>query len=146
MDTSLTLAPKAVAAIPVVPEAQRPSDKKVPTVNSFDGAAILPSDKAFVAQVVAARLSGTAFPDNPAAIAPPDRTLRPYDIPMLPSETEEPPAAEPADDVDMTESRSTAEAEPIETTDALPPGEIVGSAETVDVKTDEDTVPEDTSA
>lgn len=86
MDTTLTFAPKTVAAIPYVAEREPPWDTKVPVVKGFDGAATLPANKPFVAQVVNARLSGTAFPEQPSAIAPSDRTLRPYDIPMLPSE------------------------------------------------------------
>ncbi len=148
MDTSLTLTPKAVAAIPVIPEAQRPSDTKVPVIKSLDGAATLPSDKAFVAQVVTARLSGTAFPENPAEIAPPDRTLRPYDIPMLPSNEEEPPAteAEAEGDVEATEPEVTPEANPVEANEALPVGETVETAQTGEARTTDTAVPEDTSA
>ncbi len=86
MDTTLALAPKpAVAAPSYAPEQQPPSDKKVPIVKGLDASATLPAEKPFVAQVVTARLSGTAFPENPGEIVPEERTLRPYDTPMLPS-------------------------------------------------------------
>lgn len=87
METQLTFAPKVAAATPpLAPELQPPSDKKVPVVKALDGSTTLPAERPFVAQVVTARLSGTAFPDNPSDIAPPERTLRPYGTPMLPSE------------------------------------------------------------
>ncbi|MEO0929756.1 MAG: hypothetical protein AAFY14_03770 [Pseudomonadota bacterium] len=86
MDTTLTFAPKTVAAIPYVAEREPPRDNKVPVVKGFEGAATLPANKPFVAQVVSARLSGAEFPAQPGEIAPSDRTLRPYGTPMLPSE------------------------------------------------------------
>lgn len=87
METNLYPAFKPVVTTSaLLAEVQPPSDKKVPAVKALDGGATLPSDKAFVAQVVTARLSGTAFPENPENIAPPERTLRPYSTPMLPSE------------------------------------------------------------
>lgn len=85
MDTSFTFPPKAVAAVPYVAEQEPVKDTKVPVVQSSDGAATLPANKPFVAQVVNARLSGTEYPEKPSEIAPTDRTLRPYDTPMLPS-------------------------------------------------------------
>ena len=86
MDTTLTFVPKFVAALPTVAERAPPQDKRVPVVKDLDGTATLPSDKAFVAQVVSARMSGAPFPDNPSLIAPADRTLLPYSTPMLPSD------------------------------------------------------------
>ena len=87
METNLYPALKPVVATSaLLAEVQPPSDKKVPAVKALGGGATLPSDKAFVAQVVTARLSGTAFPENPDNIAPSERTLRPYGTPMLPSE------------------------------------------------------------
>ena len=87
METNFYLAPKPVATTPALPaEVQPLSDKKVPAVKTIDGGATLPSDKAFMAQIVTARLSGTTFPENPDNIAPSERTLRPYSTPMLPSE------------------------------------------------------------
>ncbi|MDX8354474.1 hypothetical protein [Cognatiyoonia sp. IB215182] len=99
MDTTLTFAPKTVAAVPYVAEREIPRDTKVPVVKGFEGAATLPANKPFVAQVVNARLSGTDFPEQPAEIAPSERTLRPYGTPMLPSEERPQPVAaeEPAD-------------------------------------------------
>ena len=88
MDTTLTFAPKAVAAAPYTTEREPPRDTKVPAVKDLGGAATLPADTPFVAQVVNARLSGTDFPDQPSEIAPADRTLRPYDTPMLPYEND----------------------------------------------------------
>lgn len=85
MDTSLTFAPKAVAATPYVAKQEPVRDTKVPVVQKSDDAATLPANKPFVAQVVNARLSGTEFPEQPSEITPTDRTLRPYDTPMLPS-------------------------------------------------------------
>ena len=107
MDTTLTLPPKPIGAIAHVPEQMRTPDKKVPVVKALDRAATLPSDKTFVAQVVNARLSGSEFPENPGEIAPPERTLRPYSVPMLPFDKDgdaatgvqpaDSPAADPAD-------------------------------------------------
>jgi hypothetical protein len=57
---------------------------KVAPINARDNATTRPSEKPFVAQIVSARLSGTEFPENPGEIAPHDRTLRPYNVPMLP--------------------------------------------------------------
>ncbi|MFG5383499.1 hypothetical protein [Yoonia sp. R2-816] len=90
MDTTLALPPKNVATVAYVPEQMRVQDRKVPVVKELDRGATLPSDKMFVAQVVNARLSGTEFPENPGEIAPPERTLRPYSVPMLPFDKEEP--------------------------------------------------------
>lgn len=92
METTLTIAPKGVSAITYVPEQVQRVDTQVPKVKAVDSAATLPADKIFVAQVVNARLSGTAFPENPSEIAPPERVLKPYNMPMLPAEKEEPPA------------------------------------------------------
>jgi hypothetical protein len=87
MDTTRALAPiTAIPALNYAPEQQQPSDKKVPVVKGVDASATLPAEKPFVAQVVTARLSGTAFPENPGEIAPDERTLRPYNMPMLPGE------------------------------------------------------------
>ena len=89
MDTSLSLpapASTATAAAPVVPRAVT---TKVQAVETADSSATLPTEKPFVAQVVTARLSGSEFPENPAEIAPPERTLRPYDVPMLPYDNRE---------------------------------------------------------
>ncbi len=88
MDTSLTLSSPAVntAATPPPPRAMT---TKVQALEGGDTSATLPANKPFVAQLVTARLSGTDFPDNPSEIAPPDRTLRPYDVPMLPYDGEE---------------------------------------------------------
>lgn len=85
MDTSLTLPPPVVAGRPAAPEIRYTSDKVVVEVNASDKPSPTPADKLFVAQVVSARLGGTAFPSNPGEIAPPERTLRPYGMPMLPS-------------------------------------------------------------
>lgn len=96
----------AAAAGPILPRA---ITTKVQAVEPTDPSATLPDNKPFVAQVVTARLSGTDYPENPAEIAPPERTLRPYDVPMLPYESESatnPPTAEDAttasDDRDQT--------------------------------------------
>jgi hypothetical protein len=88
MDTTLTFAPKSVATVPYVAEHEPPRGKKVPVVKELEGAATLPAERTFIAQVVNARLSGTEFPDNPGEIAPADRTLRPYNTPMLPHAAE----------------------------------------------------------
>lgn len=84
MDTSLNLAPNSIAAGPYVAKDQVVKDTKVPVVQRADGSATLPANKPFVAEIVSARLSGTEFPDQPGEIVPKDRTLRPYDTPMLP--------------------------------------------------------------
>ncbi|WP_055687542.1 hypothetical protein [Loktanella sp. 5RATIMAR09] len=100
-------APAAAAAVgPVLPRA---ITTKVQAIEPTDPSATLPDNKHYVAQVVTARLSGAEYPDNPSEIAPPERTLRPYDVPMLPYETKsgttEPSAADApaaADDRDQT--------------------------------------------
>lgn len=90
MDTSVTFAPKAIAAAPYTPTREAFRETKVPVVQKLDGAATLPADKPFVAQVVSARLSGTEFPEQPGEITPEERKLRPYGTPMLPSNGEAP--------------------------------------------------------
>lgn len=152
MDISLTLAPnKAIAAIPFIPEAQRPSDTKVPIVKAMDNAATLPADKAFVAQVVNARLSGAEFPENPAEIAPPERTLRPYDVPMLPADKEEPAFAQEEagnDDAaaEPTEEVSAASADKLDESATTQPLEEVTPAAPDDTGTTPDRMPEKASA
>lgn len=84
--SSPSTAASTVAAAPIVPRAVT---TKVHAVEPTDKGATLPDNKPFVAQVVTARLSGSEYPENPAEIAPPDRTLRPYDVPMLPYENGE---------------------------------------------------------
>lgn len=84
MDTTLTFTPKAIAAVPHLADREPPKDTKVPAVKGLEGAAALPPDRPFVAQVVSARLAGTKFPESPSEILPISRTLRPYDTPMLP--------------------------------------------------------------
>ncbi len=84
MDTSLNLNSAAPAAIASAPVVERAVTSKVGKLESGEGSATLPSDKPFLAQVVAARLGGADYPDTPSEIAPPERTLRPYDVPMLP--------------------------------------------------------------
>lgn len=85
MDTSLNLSnPTTVAATPA-PVTEQAITRKVTPVDARNTATTRPAEKPFVAQVVSARLSGTDFPQNPSEIAPADRTLRPYDVPMLPS-------------------------------------------------------------
>ncbi|PUB18882.1 hypothetical protein [Yoonia sediminilitoris] len=103
MDTTLALPPSAAAsAIPyALEQRQAYADDRVPPPKALDGISVIPSDKAFVAQVVNARLSGTAFPENPGEIAPPERTLKPYNVPMLPFEKEE-PALEATEEDDST--------------------------------------------
>jgi len=85
MDTSLTLPATAMPSPATAPVLERSITTKVTKIEADERPASLPADKPFVAQVVSARLSGTDFPQNPGVIAPPERTLRPYDVPMLPS-------------------------------------------------------------
>ncbi|MDB4254558.1 hypothetical protein N9876_00245 [bacterium] len=84
MDTSLNL--PATQAIPSAPSPvlDRSVTTKLAPIDAQDSAATRPTEKPFVAQVVNARLSGVDFPQNPSEITPQDRTLRPYDVPMLP--------------------------------------------------------------
>ncbi len=96
METTLNLPSTAASAPSMTPVLPRAMTSKVQEVESADGSATLPANKPFVAQVVTARLSGTEFPENPSEIAPPDRTLRPYGVPMLPYENGEAPTVEPA--------------------------------------------------
>ncbi|MFO8127370.1 hypothetical protein [Yoonia sp.] len=98
MDTSLNLLPLVTVAAAAAPALPRAVTTKVHAVQQAENSATLPANKPFVAQVVTARLSGSAYPENPSEIAPPDRTLRPYDIPMLPYDTSETRAEKPAAD------------------------------------------------
>jgi len=84
MDTSLNLPAPVAVANATTPPLPRAMTTKVQAIEATDNAATLRANKPFVAQVVTARLSGSEFPENPAEIAPADRTLRPYDVPMLP--------------------------------------------------------------
>lgn len=94
MDTSLNLHPPA-AALQTGPVLPRAVTTQVQAIEMTDDPATLPSNKPFVAQVVSARLSGSDFPENPSEIAPPERTLRPYDVPMLPFAPEDDMTAMP---------------------------------------------------
>ena len=84
MDTSLNLPAPALQAASPAPVTNTAITKKVTPVDASHQSATRPTEKPFVAQVVSARLSGTEFPEKNGEIAPPDRTLRPYDVPMLP--------------------------------------------------------------
>ncbi|WP_342076162.1 hypothetical protein [Yoonia sp. SS1-5] len=117
MDPTLALPPKAAIAAPLTPAPQRYVDTTVPAVKALDGAATLPAERPFVAQVVNARLSGGNFPETASEIAPPDRTLRPYNVPMLPFEREEP----------VPEASDT-ETDPAATDDAVTTRERPGKA------------------
>jgi len=102
MDTSLNIpVSSSTAATPAAPIVERAMTSRVQAITTSDDPATLPADKPFVAQVVAAQLSGTDFPENPSEIAPPERTLRPYDVPMLPADTDDETEATPqvADDL-----------------------------------------------
>jgi hypothetical protein len=98
MDTSLSLPAPAATLTATSPVLPRAVTTKVQAVETADNSATLPAEKPFVAQIVTARLSGSEFPENPAEIAPPERTLRPYDVPMLPYDGGEPAATPPAPD------------------------------------------------
>ena len=114
MDTTLALPPKPAAVLAFVPEQLRVQDTKVAAIQNLDRSATLPADKVFVAQVVTARLSGIAFPENPGEIAPPERTLRPYSVPMLPYDKEDTErAAQDVTPADTTQPDSAQPAEPI---------------------------------
>lgn len=90
MDTSFSFptAPviSAQSSVPVVPRAQI---TRVQAIPQSDSGATVPTNKPFIAQVVNARLSGAEFPEIPSEITPPERTLRPYDVPMLPFDAQE---------------------------------------------------------
>ena len=84
MDTSLNLPTHQAVQSTPTPVFDRSVTTKVAPIDAKDVATTRPTEKPFVAQVVNARLSGADFPQNPSEIAPQDRTLRPYDVPMLP--------------------------------------------------------------
>ena len=84
MDTSLNLQATSVPVSSPTPVLDRSVTTKVAPINVSDTATTRPAESPFIAQVVNARLSGTDFPQTHSEIAPPDRTLRPYDVPMLP--------------------------------------------------------------
>lgn len=83
METTLNI-PPATGPVQVTPSIPRTMTTKVHAVETSDAAATLPSNKPFVAQIVSAQLSGTEPAQSPSEIAPPEYTLRPYDVPMLP--------------------------------------------------------------
>lgn len=89
MDTTLNTLMPAATIPQSSPVLERAKTTKVQAVDPDTGPAMLPDSKPFVAQVVAARLSGTDFPETLNEIAPPERTLRPYGVPMLPSDPKE---------------------------------------------------------
>ncbi|WP_342071692.1 hypothetical protein [Yoonia algicola] len=101
MDTSLSLPAPAATLTATAPVLPRAVTTKVQAVETADNSATLPAEKPFVAQVVTARLSGSEFPENPAEIAPPERTLRPYDVPMLPYDAGATTATPPAPQADV---------------------------------------------
>ena len=84
MDTSLNLPTFAVASTTTAPAGPKAMSSKVQPIESTEQGTTLPANKPFVAQVVSARLAGVEFPETQSEIAPPERTLRPYDVPMLP--------------------------------------------------------------
>ena len=99
METTLNIPAPAAAQTNAAPVLPRAITTKVQAVEGAEGSATLPANKPFVAQVVTARLSGAAFPENPGEIVPPERTLRPYDVPMLPSDGDRAvPEAPPTDE------------------------------------------------
>lgn len=83
MDTSLNLA-APTATTTSAPVLARSVTTKVQAIEPTDDTATLPSQKPFVAQVVNAQLAGSEIPEKPSEIAPAERTLHPYDVPMLP--------------------------------------------------------------
>ena len=89
MDTALNLPLPAVAVSPGVSPIERAITTKVQAVEKQDHPATLPADRPFVAGAVSARLSVDNIPDTPAEILPAERTLRPYDVPMLPFDAAE---------------------------------------------------------
>ena len=85
MEINTATIPKFSLPSNAYPIEERPHvDGKVPVIKAMEGTTFHPSGKPFVAQVVTARLSGTAFPSAEAEIAPPERTMPPYGTPMLP--------------------------------------------------------------
>lgn len=84
MENTLNTVIKGVTALSYAAPQAAPIEKDMETIQPIPAAATLPADRIFVAQVVTARLAGTAFPENPGEIAPPERRLKPYDVPMLP--------------------------------------------------------------
>jgi hypothetical protein len=103
MDTSLNL-PATAAPVQTAPVLPRAITTKVQAIEAGDSAATLPSERPFVAQVVTAQLSGSEIPDNPSEIVPAERTLRPYDVPMLPSAEHSDLVAEPGPEINMTDA------------------------------------------
>lgn len=87
METQPTLAITAAATADInAPQKPPATDDEKPVAGTAGDLTTRPAKTAFVAQVVTAQLSGTALPYSPGTIAPPERTLRPYDTPMLPAD------------------------------------------------------------
>jgi hypothetical protein len=89
MDTALNLPLPAAAVSSDVSPIERAITTKVQALEKTDRPATLPPDRPFVAQAVSARLSVDDIPDDPTEIMPAERTLRPYDVPMLPFDATE---------------------------------------------------------
>ncbi len=58
------------------------------TSDNVGGSTILPNDQSLMGQAVSAQLTDRNPPERPATIAPEDRVLKPYDLPMLPAQRE----------------------------------------------------------
>lgn len=109
MDIQITPNTSVAAPTSLSAAQQPPPDTKVPVVQRVEGRASLPPEHPFVAQVINARLSGEEFPESPGEIAPPERTLRPYDVPMLP--------ADKSDDIIAATQADQADPGPLNETD-----------------------------
>lgn len=89
MDISLKVTPPINASTQTNAVQPQPVATKVHAIEPSDHQITALAAKPFVAQVVIAQLSGSVYPANPAEILPPDRTLRPYNMPMLPYENDQ---------------------------------------------------------
>ena len=101
MDISPNLPPTTSLNAAPTTMLDRTAAKKVTPIDAGTKSMARPAESPFVAPVVTARLSETDFQQSPSEIAPPDRTLRPYGVPMLPFTAQ-------ADDLDGTAVQGTA--------------------------------------
>ncbi|WP_375255584.1 hypothetical protein [Yoonia sp.] len=84
MDTPLNLTNPTAVTVAPAPVTNQAITRKVTPVDAHNTQITRPAEKPFAAQVVSALLSDADFPQAPGEIAPAERTLRPYDVPMLP--------------------------------------------------------------
>lgn len=109
MEVSLNISP-TVSLTQAAPPLPRAVTTKVQAIEPGEEPATLPSNKPFVGQVVSAQLSEAEPVEMRTETTTTERTLRPYDVPMLPSEAQA--------DQATTENQETEVTDPAKAEDA----------------------------